>query len=229
MSLGTALVRRIFLASAMAVLCGCVARADAGAGPGTVVVVDFTNPAASPSHWTLTLHPDGSAHFRSQRGDPPAGERSRIDVPDVERDVRLNPDFAAQVFSTAERHHRFNEKCDSKLKVAFQGWKQLDYTGPDGHGSCRFNYSQDKDIQALGDTMVAVAETILEGAKLELLLQHDRLGLDQEMEYLCQAAKDGRVKQLGAIRDILTRLAADDEVLDRVRKRARRLLARAGE
>ena len=29
--------------------------------------VDFSNPGLSPSHWTLTLHPDGSGHFHSDR------------------------------------------------------------------------------------------------------------------------------------------------------------------
>jgi hypothetical protein len=71
---------------------------------------------------------------------------------------------------------------------------------------------------------MAVSETILEGARLELLLQHDRLGLDAEMEFLAEAAGDGRAQQLCAIRGILERLAQDDSVLERVRKRARMLL-----
>jgi hypothetical protein len=95
-----------------------------------------------------------------------------------------------------------------------------------GRGSCTFNYSRDREIQALGESMQAVAETILEGARLEVLLQHDRLGLDQEMEFLTQAVHDGRAQQLFAIRDILERLAQDDDVLERVRKRARALLDR---
>jgi hypothetical protein len=61
-----------------------------------------------------------------------------------------------------------------------------------------------------------------------MLMQHDRLGLDKEMEYLCDAAKDGRMSQICAIREILERLAGDDEVMERVRKRARILLAQAG-
>jgi hypothetical protein len=48
------------------------------------------------------------------------------------------------------------------------------------------------------------------------------------MEYLCDAAKDGRMSQICAIREILERLAGDDEVMERVRKRARILLAQAG-
>jgi hypothetical protein len=70
-----------------------------------------------------------------------------------------------------------------------------------------------------------VASAIVEGARLETLLQHDRLGLDKETEYLMEAAGDGRVQQIGTIRGILERLAEDPEVMERVRKRARVLLA----
>ncbi len=115
------------------------------------------------------------------------------------------------------------------MKVAFQGWKRLSYTGPEGQGSCAFNYLNDKEIQALGNSMVAVADTILEGARLELLLQHDRLGLDAEMEYVTEAAGDGRMEQICAIRGILERLAGDPAVMERVRKRARVLLEEAEE
>ena len=73
--------------------------------------------------------------------------------------------------------------------------------------------------------MEAVAQTVLEGARLEVLLQHDRLGLDQEMDFLTEEFQDGRAQEVEAIRDILERLAGDDEVLDRVRKRAQNLLA----
>jgi hypothetical protein len=115
------------------------------------------------------------------------------------------------------------------MKVAFQGWKKLSYDGPEGQGICEFNYSKDKDIQALGDSLVSVATTIVEGAKLESLLQHDRLGLDQEMQFLAEAAGDGRAQQICTIRGILERLSEDDGVMERVKKRARMLLVRAEE
>jgi hypothetical protein len=47
------------------------------------------------------------------------------------------------------------------------------------------------------------------------------------MGYLVEASADGRVQQLVAIQGILERLADDDAVMERVRKRARVLLARA--
>jgi hypothetical protein len=193
------------------------------------VKVDFSNPGLSPSHWTLTLSPDGTGHFHSERGTAQPQNLESIDAPNVDRDIHLSAQFAERVFQAARQHKWFSGECESHMKVAFQGWKTLTYDGPDGQGSCRFNYSKDKEIQALGDSMVAVAGTILEGARLEKLLQHDRLGLDKEMEYLTDASGDGRVQQICSIKGILEALAGDPEVLERVRKRARGLLAKAEE
>lgn len=190
-----------------------------------VIQVDFSNPKLSPSQWTLTLRPNGSAHFRSEMGKVPDGGLKEIEAPSLDEDIQVSPGFARRAFQVAQHHNWFNEACESHLKVAFQGWKTLTYTGPQGQGSCTFNYSRDKEIEQLGDSMEAVAETILEGARLQILLQHDPLGLDQEMEFLVAAVGDGRAQQVCAIRAILERLAQDDGVLDRVRKRARELLA----
>ncbi len=206
---------------------GWAAPPDGTVISGPAVVVEFTNPSLSPPHWTMTLHPDGSGHFRSEMGAAPPSERDEMRVPNVSRDFQVTPKFAASVFETAERHNWFNEPCESHMKVAFQGWKKFSYSGPEGQGSCTFNYSKDKQIQDLGDSMQAVAETLLEGVRLEMLLEHDPLGLDKEIEALVEAAQDGRAQQICAIRGILERLAKDDDVMVLVRKRAKLLLARA--
>ncbi len=194
-----------------------------------VIQVDFSDPGLTPSHWILTIHPDGRGHFRSE-GSSPRTEGQVEPVPaNVDRDIQLTPRFAQRVFEAAQRNKLFNSECESHLKVAFQGWKKLSYSGPDGEGTCGFNYSKDKEIQQLGDALVAVANTMSEGARLENLLHHDPLGLDKETEYLVAAARDGRVQQLCTIRGILEHLAEDRNVLDRVRKRARWLLAHVEE
>ncbi len=210
----------------VAIAVALAAQSNASRAADPVVQVDFSNPELSPSQWTLVLHPDGSGHFRSRMGETSRAQLKEIEAPDVDRDLRVSKQFAIDVFEVAARHKWFNMQCESRLKVAFQGWKTFAYSGPSGHGSCTFNYSRDKDIQAMGESMQAVAQTILEGARLEVLLQHDRLGLDQEMEFLTEEFEDGRAQQVDAIRDILERLAQDDEVLERVRKRAQNLLAR---
>jgi hypothetical protein len=201
---------------------------------GPVVQMDFSNPGSVPPRWTLTLHPDGSGHFRSDLGNPPARsieteDYPKLNAPAQDRDVHVSAQFAQRVFVAAHKHKWFNQECESRLKVAFQGSKKLSYTGPEGQGSCEFNYSSDKEIQALGDSLVAVGDTILEGAQLETQLLHDRLGLDRETEYMVEASGDGRVQQLCAIREILERLTDDPGVMERVRKRAKVLLKKAEE
>jgi hypothetical protein len=191
-------------------------------------LIDFSHPALSPSHWTLTLHPDGSGHFRSERGSATGQGSQGIDAPNVDRDIEVSAEFAEHVFETARRLKQSRSNCEDYPKVAFQGKKKLRLSGPDGEWGCEFNYSKDKEAQELGDNLTAVAETIVEGARLEVLLQHDRLGLDRQMEYLAASAVDGRAQQMGAIRGILEQLAEDSEVMERVRKRAKLLLGMAG-
>lgn len=196
---------------------------------GTLFRVDFSNPGLTPSQWTLEFRPDGSGHFRSERGTTAPRELKVIEIGNINRDVQVSPRFAEHAFQVAVRHKLFSSGCESHLKVAFQGLKKLTYNGPEGEGSCEFNYSKDNEIQSLGDSMVAVATTIIEGARLETLLQHDPLGLDQEIQNVQEAAGDGRAQQICSIRDILERLSQDPAVMERVRKRAKVLLAHADE
>lgn len=214
-------------AAALAIV-GAAARAGQNSVvQNAAVQVDFTDDELNPSHWTLTLHSDGSGHFASHMGKAPEGDEA-VEAANIDRDVQLSAAFTAHVFDVAHRHNLFNEGCESRLKVAFEGWKKFSYSGPEGTGTCTFNYSKDKEIEGLADSFGAVTQTIIEGARLEKLLQHDRLGLDKEMEYLVEAAGNGRALEICTIRQILVRLADDDEVLERVRKRARILLAQAG-
>jgi len=197
-------------------------------GEGEAMVrAEFSNPGLIPGHWSLEVHPDGAAHFRSQRGSAARVEGEGIEPPDVDRDFQLSAKFAERIFQIAHRKKLFRVDCDSHMKVAFQGTKMLTYSGPEGQGSCQFNYSKDTEIQALGEDLVSVANTMIEGARLQSLLIHDRLGLDRETEILAESAADGRAQQIGSIREILERLADDDSVLERVRRRARALLDRA--
>jgi hypothetical protein len=220
------------LALAALVLAAIALPALGQAGP--TIQMDYSNPGSVPPHWSLILHPDGSGHFRSEPGNAPArsmetGDYPKLNAPAQDRDVHVSAEFAQRVFLAARNHKWFNQECESHLKVAFQGSKKLSYTGPEGQGSCEFNYSSDKEIQALGESLVAVGDTILEGAQLETLLLHDRLGLDRETEYMIEASGDGQVQQLCAIREILERVADDPGVMERVRKRARELLKKAQE
>jgi hypothetical protein len=202
---------------------GCTAR-SLPAQQAPVFEIEFTNAGLVPPHWLLRLNADGSGQFDAEAGQPSQQDKNQILAGDVHRPIQLSSEFTARVFATARERRFFQFPCESHMKVAFQGTKRLSYLGPDGSGACEFNYSKDKQIQALGDSLMAVENTVLYGARLEKLLHHDRLGLDKEMESLAEAAHDGNAIEMGAIRDTLTRIASDDQVLERARKKARLLL-----
>lgn len=195
------------------------------AQPDSEFQVDFTNSSLVPSHWILRVHPDGSGHFDSDGGNGAAQQTGHMTVSEIHRDIQLSPALATHIFLVARSRKFFNVGCESHMKVAFQGTKRLSYTGPEGSGNCTFNYSKDKEIEELGNTLMGVEFTIITGAKLEMLLLHDRLGLDQELESFADALHNGNAADPGVIRDTLTRIADDDQVMDRARKRARALLS----
>lgn len=190
--------------------------------------IEFTNAGLSPSHWILEMHTDGSAHFHSDSRtfDPNKDDPSILAMPALDKDIQLTREFAQTFFTAARERHLFNIQCEARNKVAFQGEKKITYTGPEGTGTCQFNFSIDKRIQDLGDSAVAVAASIIEGFKLQSLQIHDRLGLDREMQYVAEALKDGRMKQIGVIHDELESLASDESLLERVRHRARLILTK---
>jgi hypothetical protein len=193
-----------------------------------VVRFEFSNPGLYPAQWSLVLHPDGSGHFHAEGGTRSSGDPDTIQPGKIDTDVHLSSGFTDRIFKTVHDSRILHNKCESHLKVAFQGLKKISYSGPDTEGGCEFNYSSNKQIQELGDSLVGVGSTLVEGARLELLYQHDPLGLDKAIRYVVEATGDGRLQQICAIRGILERLEDDPKVMDRVRKQARMLLARSG-
>jgi hypothetical protein len=143
------------------------------------------------------------------------------------RSFNLSAATRARIFKLARDLNYFNIACASKAKnIADTGTKTLSYSAPDAHGSCTYNYSENKDVQALTELLQGITETMDEGRKLDYLHRYDRLGLDAEIAYLAQEVTAGRALELGTIAESLRAIAADAEVMQRVRTRANSLLAR---
>jgi hypothetical protein len=138
----------------------------------------------------------------------------------------LSPATTARIFSLAWQLKQFGIPCASKAKnVADTGTKILAYTGPDGSGSCTYNYTENKDVQALTEIFEGIAETMDEGRELDRLHRYDRLGLDAAMTFLVQEVSAGHALEVGTIAASLRSITADPDVMERVRTRAGALLA----
>ena len=138
----------------------------------------------------------------------------------------ISPATAGRVFATARKLKHFNVTCASKAKnIADTGTKTLTYSGPDGSGSCTYNYTENKDVQALTEIIQGIAETMDQGRGLDHLHRFDRLGLDAAITFLAQEVSEGHALELGTIAASLRSIATDAEVMERVRMRASKLLA----
>lgn len=148
----------------------------------------------------------------------------------VEREIALTPATTAKIFKTARAEKLFGTACASKAKnIADTGVKTLRYEGPDGSGSCTYNYTENKGIAMLTELFTGIATTLDEGRKLEFKRRYDRLGLDAELDVLEQASESGRAVELGTIASLLRELAGDTEMMQRVRLRSTKLLDRVGD
>jgi hypothetical protein len=129
------------------------------------------------------------------------------------------------MFATARKNKFFAKVCDDGGKnIAFQGTKTLEYQGPDGQGTCIYNWSKNSQIGKLTDQFEAIAATLDEGSKLQRQYEHGRLSLDSEMEILDQMVHEERAMEIENIAPLLRTLAGDEAVLQRVQRRARTLL-----
>jgi hypothetical protein len=140
--------------------------------------------------------------------------------------VSITPATTDRIFALSQKLDRFNVACASKAKnIADTGTKSLSYSGPDGTGSCTYNYSENKDVEELTGIFQGMAETMDEGRALDRLHRFDRLGLDAAMAFLAQEVSAGRALEVGTIAASLRSIADDADVMQRVRARARTLLA----
>jgi hypothetical protein len=196
--------------------------------PAQVLTFRYEHPQLSPSQYTLRLRPDGSGHFSSVAGIPAAGDGRTLTPLAVEQDLEVSAGFAAQAFAVARERDYFQFPCESGSKVAFQGTKTLGYEGPEASASCRFNWSRDAKISRLAENMMALGNTMLAGSRLRQRLDHDPLGVDEEMETLAAALARGQAVEVEAIAPVLKAVAGDERLVDRARRRARALLAGSG-
>lgn len=189
----------------------------------------FENPKLQPASYVMDIQEDGSGHFKSEPGSAPPPDAEGVMPQPFSSDIKIEEPLRSQLFKTARSHNYFDVACEStKVKVAFTGKKPLQYTGPDGDGSCTFNWSRDQQVMKIADDLVAVAFTLEEGRRLAVEHEHSRLSLDAELESLQDAVKSGRAQQVQNIAPQLKAIAEDEQVMARARARARQLLGTGG-
>lgn len=198
-------------------------------GAQTAAQIRFTyeNPKLEPHKYVLVVGEDGSGNYHSEGSGSSADGQSMASEP-LDRPIHVSKAVRDSIFAAARKNKFFAKSCDDGGKnIAFQGTKTLEYQGPDGQGSCIYNWSKNGQIGKLTDQFEAIAATLDEGSKLQRQYEHGRLSLDSEMEILEQMVREERAIEIENIAPLLQTLSGDEAVLQRVQRRARTLLEAA--
>jgi hypothetical protein len=196
--------------------------------PAAQIRFTYENPKLEPHKYVLVVGEDGGGNFHSEGGTGSSGDGQSMSTESLDRPIHVSKTIREGMFAAARKNKFFAKGCDDGGKnIAFQGTKTLEYTGPDGQGSCIYNWSKNGQIGKLTDQFEAIAATLDEGSKLQRQYEHGRLSLDSEMEILEQMVHDGRAIEIENIAPLLQTLAGDEAVLQRVQRRARTLLEAA--
>jgi hypothetical protein len=179
--------------------------------------------------YQFTVNDDGTGVYQGEAVvDAVGGYTTSADRPPqpFTNHVTISQPTVTRIFKLSEQLNHFNKTCASKAKnIADTGTKSLIYAGPDGSGSCTYNYTEIKEVQSLTEIFQGIAETMDQGRRLDQLHRYDRLGLDEAITIFSQEVTEGRALEVGTIAACLHSIASDADVMARVRARATTLLA----
>jgi len=207
-----------------------VATAPPASAARARVTFQLDHAGAMVPRFTLAIEEDGRVSYVAEQA-VPAGAQAGVNATSatqhVEQRAVLTPTTTARIFELARASDRFNVACESLAKnVADMGHKTLRYSGPEGDGSCVYNFSEIKSIVALTQLLQGITITLDMGRKLDFDHRFDRLGLDEDTTALVEMIAQGRAVEVNMIARTLRSIAEDSEVMERVRGRASSLLQR---
>ncbi|MGZ4829740.1 MAG: hypothetical protein ACXV5J_05750 [Candidatus Angelobacter sp.] len=194
---------------------------NSAAGPSiafTRVWNDFT-----PQSVTITVSANGAAKYSSRNP-----EKTGDDVDDYQTEFSVSPACRDKLFRYAREAHYFDgDFTFKKHAVASTGKKTLSYSDPARHFNTSYDYSENKAIEEITNILSGISNTIEHGRKLVFLRRFDKLGLEEELKAMEDAAAGHNLAELQIIAPTLESIAGDRTVLNIARQRAQKLLTKA--
>jgi hypothetical protein len=182
--------------------------------------------AYKPQNVTITVEATGPARYVSRDPFTPPDQTGAD--PDYLLDFTLSSRSQKKLFDDAREANYFNGDFSyKKHAVASTGKKTLTYSDPVRHFTATYDYSENKAIEEITNLFSGISNTIEHGRKLVYLHRFDKLGLEDELKGMENAAESHNLAELQIIAPTLKSIAEDTAVLNIARQRAKKLLAKA--
>ena len=211
-----------FSASCAIVLLGLFPASWAQSAAPTVSF-SLSFPGSEPDRYSVAVPMNGDATYWS---DGKLTESAEAD--DFKLTFAVTPATRARIFDLAKKAHYFAGEVDSKKKdLAFTGTKVLIYNDGQKESRASYNYSPVAAVQELTELFQDMSSTLEFGRRLEYYHRYQKLALDEELKRMEEMANQNQLHELSAVAPVLHEIAGDNTVINPVRARAQRMLARA--
>ncbi len=199
-------------------------RAPRGLTPVPIVAFTFELTGADPQHYEIAVEATGRAAYRSTghlHADSPGSAGGdpyliRFAMSQVTRQ---------EIFDLAARAHYFEKNVAyTKGRLANMGAKTLTYSDDKVLHQQTYNYSSMSPVQQLTEIFQNISSTLEMGRRLEFSYKYEKLGVDEDLRNMDDAAKSNRLLEVQALAPLLNQIANDPSILNIARERAKKLL-----
>jgi hypothetical protein len=195
----------------------------AWAQEAAVVTFALDFPGSEPSHYVISVSPDGRSTYESDGKLSPDSDADPFHL-----DFSVSPATSKAIFDLAKRAHYFQGQIDSNKKgLASTGAKTLTYKDAQQSGTATYNYSAISAVQQITQLFQNLSLTLEYGRRLQYFHRYQKLALDEELKRMEEMANENSLQELPAVVPILQRIANDASVINPVRARAQRMIERA--
>lgn len=199
-------------------------RAPRGVTPVPTVAFSFEMTGADPAHYDLAVEATGRAAYYSTGHADHDSPGSPSGDPYILKFTMSAP-TRQEIFDLADRAHDFEKSVAyTKSRVANMGAKTITYADDKKFHQQTYNYSAIPAVQQLTDLMQNISNTLESGRRLEYLYKYEKLGVDEELKNMEEAAKNNQLAEVVALAPLLKQIASDQSVLNIARQRAQKLL-----
>jgi hypothetical protein len=194
----------------------------AQSAPVPTVSFSLSFPGSQPDRYAISIPQSGDATYYS---DGKLMEGAEAD--NFKLTFSVAQATRSRIFDLARKAHYFSIDVDSRKKnMAFTGTKVLIYNDGQKETRATYNYSQAAPVQQLTELFENMSATLEFGRRLEYYHRYQKLALDEELKRMEEMANQNELQELSAVAPVLEQIAADNTVINPVRARAQRLLAK---